>query len=146
MPVIREDLHPPVIISPRGIDEFEKEEIKKSMSVVKNKLNKWHDWLVDYVPKPFKNAVGKTFSRVKSSILGLYDGAKNALKGGVGNQKQAEDNTDLTTHENEGSPGDNYIWVEMPFNNLMRKFFEASDINDLIQRMLAYIKTQPRKS
>ena len=114
--------------------------------MVKNKLNKWHDWLVDYVPKPFKNAVGKTFSRVKSSILGLYDGAKNALKGGVGNQKQAEDNTDLTTHENEGSPGDNYIWVEMPFNNLMRKFFEASDINDLIQHMLAYITTQPRKS
>ena len=37
---------------------------------------------------------------------------------------------------------DNYIRVEMPFNSLMMEFFEGSDINDLIQRMLAYIKRQ----
>ena len=30
----------------------------------------------------------------------------------------------------------------MPFNSLMTEFFELSDINDLIQRMLAYIKAQ----
>ena len=30
----------------------------------------------------------------------------------------------------------------MPFNSLMTEFFDASDINDLIQRMLAYIKAQ----
>ena len=38
--------------------------------------------------------------------------------------------------------GDDYIRVEMPFNSLMTKFFQGSDINDLIQRMLIYIKTQ----
>ena len=43
--------------------------------------------MVDYVPKPIKYAAGKAFLRAKNSILGLYDGAKNALKGGVGNQK-----------------------------------------------------------
>ena len=37
---------------------------------------------------------------------------------------------------------DNYIRVEMSFNSLMTEFFEGSDINDLIQRMLAYIKRQ----
>ena len=42
----------------------------------------------------------------------------------------------------DGITGDNYIRVEMPFNSLMTEFFEGSDINDLIQRMLAYIKTQ----
>ena len=31
---------------------------------------------------------------------------------------------------------DGYIRVEMPFNSLMTEFFEVSDINDLIQRML----------
>ena len=41
-----------------------------------------------------------------------------------------------------GTTGDNYIRVEMPFNSLMTEFFDASDINDLIQRMLAYIKAQ----
>ena len=30
----------------------------------------------------------------------------------------------------------------MPFNNLLTEFFEGSDIDDLIQRMLAHIKTQ----
>ena len=30
----------------------------------------------------------------------------------------------------------------MPFNSFMTKFFEAGDISDLIQRMLAYIKAQ----
>ena len=32
--------------------------------------------------------------------------------------------------------------IDMPFNSLMTEFFDASDINDLIERMLAYIKAQ----
>ena len=42
----------------------------------------------------------------------------------------------------DGTTGDNYIRTEMPFNSFMTKFFEAGDISDLIQRMLAYIKAQ----
>ena len=42
----------------------------------------------------------------------------------------------------DGTTGDNYIRVEMPFNSLMTEFFDASDINDLIELMLAYIKAQ----
>ena len=61
------------------------------------------------------------------------------MKGDVGNHKQTEDNTDLTTHENEEV---GYTRVEMPFNSLMTELFEGSDINDLIQHMFAYIKTQ----
>ena len=49
--------------------------------------------------------------------------------------KNAQDLDDVTTR-------DNYIRVEIPFNSLITEFFEASDINDLIQRMLAYIKAQ----
>ena len=40
----------------------------------------------------------------------------------------------------DGITGDNYIRVEMSFNSLMTEFFEGSDINDLIERMLAYIR------
>ena len=29
------------------MDEFEKDEIKKSRSLVKNKLNGWYDWLIN---------------------------------------------------------------------------------------------------
>ena len=35
-----------------------------------------------------------------------------------------------------------YEKTEMPFNSLMTEFFDASDINDLIERMLAHIKGQ----
>ena len=44
--------------------------------------------------------------------------------------------------ELDDGTGDNYIRVKMPFNSLMTGFFEGSDINDLIQRMLAHIKTE----
>ena len=51
---------------------------------------------------------------------------------------------DLEDAENaqdvDGSTGDN-CRVEMPINSLI-EFFEGSSINDLIQRMLAYIKTR----
>ena len=40
----------------------------------------------------------------------------------------------------EGSTDDNYTRVEISFNSPMTEFFEGSDINDLIQRMLAHIK------
>ena len=44
--------------------------------------------------------------------------------------------------EADGSTDDNYTRVEMPFNSLKTEFFEGSDIDDLIQCMLAHIKTQ----
>ena len=54
------------------------------------------------------------------------------------NPEDAKNAQDL----DDGATGDNYIRVEMPFNSLMTEFFEASDINDLIKRMLAYIKAK----
>ena len=42
-----------------------------------------------------------------------------------------------------GTAGDIYYEnIEMPFNSLVTEFFDASDINDLIERRLAYIKAQ----
>ena len=90
---------------------------------------------MDHVPKPIKNAAGKAFLKAKNSMLVLY-GVKKPLKSDMENQKQTEDNT---SHKNEG---DNYIRMEMPLNSLMAEFFQASDINYLIQRMFAHIKTQ----
>ena len=42
----------------------------------------------------------------------------------------------------DGITGYNYIRVEIPFNRLVTEFFEGCHINDLIQRMLAHIKTE----
>ena len=90
--------------SPQEINEFEKEDMKKSRPVVKNKLNEWYGWLVDYVPKRIKKAVIKTFLRVKNSILGLYDSAKKTLKGdveGEAEKENQEDGVDLTPGKHE---------------------------------------------
>ena len=61
----------------------------------------------------------------------MYDSVKKTLNG------QTEDNT---AYENEGDIY--YEKTEMPFNSVMTEFFDASDITDLIERMLAYIKAQ----
>ena len=55
---------------------------------------------------------------------------------------QTKKHTNLAAHKNEKIPNDNYTREEMPFNSLMTEFFNGSDIHELIQRMLAHIKTQ----
>ena len=110
-----------VVSNPQEMDKFEKEEMKKSRPVVKNSLNEWHDWLIDYVPKPIKNAVSKAFSGEKNSILGLYDGAKKTLKGDVEaedekeNQgEEEEEDVELTPHEHERALKGAYTSFVMP--------------------------------
>ena len=81
----------PVKINPSSqeMDEFGKEEMKKSRPLVRNRLNKLYDWLFDYVPKPIKKAVKKYFLKMKNSIMSLYDGAKRTLKDIL--EKEAEE-------------------------------------------------------
>ena len=82
--------------------KLEEQEIAKSRPGVKNKSKEVYKWLLDYVPKPIKSAAGKAFSKLKSSILSLYDDTKKALKyvaekeAGKENQEQREDEVDLT--------------------------------------------------
>ena len=47
----------------------------------------------------------------------------------------------------DGTGGDIYYEkTEMTFKSLMTEFFDASDINDLIECMLLYIRTQTENS
>ena len=41
-----------------------------------------------------------------------------------------------------GNTNNNYVRIEMSFNSLMTGFFEGSNIDELIQRILAHIKAQ----
>ena len=97
-----------IISSPQEMDEFEKEEMKKTRPVVESRLIRLHKWLDDYVPKPFKKAVKKSFLRMKNSIMSLYDGAKKTLKDIVEKeaeeeqqQEEEKEDVDLTPHEHE---------------------------------------------
>ena len=86
------------------MDEFEKEEMKKSKPVVKSRLGILHKWLDDHISIPIKNAVDEAFLWLKNSILRLYDRAKKTLKDIVKKeaeeeQQQEEEGVDLTPHE-----------------------------------------------
>ena len=58
-----------IIPSPQEMDEFEKEEMKKSRPVVESRLSKLHKWLDYYVLKPVKKDVDKAFITFKNGIL-----------------------------------------------------------------------------
>ena len=63
--MIREGLHPPASPSPQEMDEFEKEEMKKSRQVIKNGLNEWNiGWLIMY-QNQLKMLQEKPFQRQK---------------------------------------------------------------------------------
>ena len=73
----KRSIHPVKTISHcQKMDKLEKQETAKSTPVVKNKLNEWCKPLADFVPKLIKSAVNKTFTKVKNSILSLYNGAE----------------------------------------------------------------------
>ena len=66
------------------MDILEQQEMSKSRPQVKNKLNKWYDWLINHVPKPIKDGASKAFKTFKDKIMGLY----NRVTGSTANQTQ----------------------------------------------------------
>ena len=59
--------------SPQEMDIFELQEMSKSRLQVKNKLNDWYDWSINYVPKPIKDGASKVFKTFKDKIMELYN-------------------------------------------------------------------------
>ena len=127
-----------IISSPQEMDEFEKEEIKKSRLVVKSSLNEWYDWLADYVPKSSKSTVSKAFSSAKNSILGLYDGAKKTLKDIVGKEaeeeQQQEEDVDLTPNEHERA-------LKGAYRSFVIPGVSKTDIDSYFDQTKPHIKT-----
>ena len=69
------------------MDMFEQLEMSKSRPQVKSKLNKWYDWLINYVPKPIKDGASRAFKTFKDRIMGLY----NRVTGSAGNEKRIKE-------------------------------------------------------
>ena len=49
----------------RDMDIFEQQKMRKNRPQVPSKLNDWHDWLVNHVPKTIKDKVMGLYNRVK---------------------------------------------------------------------------------
>ena len=59
--------------TPQEMDIFKQQEMSKSQPQVKSKLNKWYNWLINYVPKPIKDGASKAFKTFKDKVMGLYN-------------------------------------------------------------------------
>ena len=69
------------------MDIFEQQEISKSRSQVKTKLNKWYDWLINHDPKPIQDGASKAFKTFKDKVVGLY----NRVTGSTGNETRIKE-------------------------------------------------------
>ena len=124
------------------MDTFEKQEMMKNRSVVKTKLNEWYNWLVSYVPKPIKEPVSKTFSKVKSSIMKLYNDDKDklGLKGEV--EEQAEED-----HDEKEQARDDFTPAEhkQAMNGSYKSFRVAGQNKADIDSYIALVTPEIRK-
>ena len=126
-----------IIPSPQKMDEFEKEEMKKSWPMVESRVSRLYKWLDDYVPKPIKKAVHKAFITFKKGILGLYDDAKKTLKGIVekeAEEAEEEENVDLTPHEHERA-------LKGAYRSFMMLGKPKTDVDSYFDQARPYIKT-----
>ena len=129
-----------IIPSPQEMDEFEKEEMKKSRPMVKSKLSKLHKWLDDHVPKPIKNSVEEAFLRLKNRILRLNDGVKKTLKDIVEKvaeeeqQQEEEEDVDLTPHEHERA-------LKRAYRSFVIPGISKTDIDSYFDQTKPHIKT-----
>ena len=73
--------------SPQEMDIFKQQEIRKSRPQVKTKLNKWYDWLINYVPKPIIDGASKAFKTFKDKVMGLY----NRVTGSTGDETRIKE-------------------------------------------------------
>ena len=55
---------------------LEEQEMSKSRSQVKNKLNEWYNWLVNDIPEPIKEQASRAINAAKDKMMGLYKSLK----------------------------------------------------------------------
>ena len=83
------------------MDIFERQEMNKSRPQVKNKLNKWYDWLINHVPKPIRDGASIAFKTFKDKVMGLYNRVTGFTVPGAGNEKRIKEPAPLKPIELE---------------------------------------------
>ena len=132
--------------SPQEMDIFERQEMSKSRPQVKGKLNKWYDWLINHVPKPFKDGASKAFKTLKDKVMGLY----NRVTGSAGKETRIKEPKPFKPIELEQAFGGSYrsyrvngkpkMDVDMFFNRIRKELIELIK-RELKTRTSARIQT-----
>ena len=85
--------------------------MNKSRPIVKNKLNKWYDWLINHVPKPVRDGASKASKTFKDKVMGLYNRVTGFTALGAGNEKRIKEPAPLKPIE-----------LEQAFNGAYRSY------------------------
>ena len=125
---------------------FEQQEMSNSRPQVKAKLNKWYNWLINHVPKPFKDGASRAFKTFKDKVMGLY----NRVTGSTGNETRYKEPKPFKPIELEQAFGGTYrsyringkpkIDVDMFFNRIGKRLIELIE-RELKTRTSARIQT-----
>ena len=131
--------------SPQEMDIFEQQEISKSRPQVKTKLNKWYDWLINYVPKPIKDGASRAFKTFKDKVMGLY----NRVTGSAGKETRIKEPKPFKPIELEQAFGGAYrsyrvngkpkMNVDIFFNRIRKELIELTE-RELMTRTSARIQ------
>ena len=132
--------------SPQEMDIFEQQEISKSRPLVKSKLNKWYNWLINHVLKPIKDGASKAFKTFKDKVMGLY----NRVTGSACNETRIKGPESFNPIELEQAFGGAYrssrvngrpkIDVDMFFSRIRKELIELIK-RELKTRTSARIQT-----
>ena len=125
---------------PEEMDVFEQQEMTRTQSVVKSKLNEWYDWLVDYVPESIKKPVSSAFSKAKNHIISLYGGVKKRL----GLKEQVEEQAEKE-HGEEHVEGVEPVEHTEAMNGAYKSFRVDGQKKADIDSYIALVKPQVHK-
>ena len=145
-----DDDRKPRVPTQQEMDIFEQQEMNKIRPRVKNKLNKWYDWLINHVPKPIRDGASKAFKTFKDKIVGLYNGVTGFTVPGTGNETRLKGLTPFKPIELEQAFGGAYrsyrvngrpkIDVDKFFNRIRKGLIELIK-RELNTRTSARIQT-----
>ena len=79
------------------MDIFKQQEMLKNRPQVTSKLNDWHDWLVNHVPKTVKDKASSAFKTFENKVMGLY----NRVKGGNERETKIENKPSMEWPPNQ---------------------------------------------
>ena len=103
--------------------------MSKSRPQVKSKLNKWHNWLINHVPKPIKDGASKAFKTFKDKVMGLY----NRVPGSAGKEMRIKEPKPFKPIE-----------LEQAFGRAYRSYYPGSEVPKNVQAKTAICRTSER--
>ena len=129
-----------ILPRPDQMDVFEQQEMARTRSAVKSKLNEWYDWLVDYVPESIRKPVSSAFSKARNHIMSVYGDVKKRL----GLKEQVEEQAEKE-HDEEHVEGVEPVEHVEAMNGAYKSFRIDGQKKADVDSYIALVKPEVQK-